>query len=243
MQEFILYNRKSVPYKEIVDFIFSDNGLELALISNNHNGYQGKFHLFSRSSDKGNFIVKSLPKIDDHRDLYSYNRGLKFNKLGNICVFINDAGSKVVMLNKVNGEWYIAMILSDSWYYGLGLTQDEKNIFFIRAYKDTIVDEFSHNLEVMPIEDKILKSIPAPCYIRKCSDKRTVGYKNFHSLEQDTNYNNFTMHPSGLAVFVWDKRENTVKAIFPQKLTAMNKSKVLFTKARYYTRVFWNYTT
>jgi isocitrate dehydrogenase len=239
IQDFIIPYNKFTPNKKIADFIFSSNGLELAVLEDYD--YGKILHLFSQYSNKENFIEKSLPKIKTLSDSfsypYSYLRDLQFNTLGDICVFI-DHSCHLIMLNKIDGEWYCAMLLLDNSYFRLGLTFDEKNLILIKTHKDTKNDDFVKNLEVMSIEDKCLKSASTPCYTRKHCDITPIKYKNFYPLVEDTAVQNVSIHPSGLAVFAYNKYggDYTVDAIIPRQLTVEEKKYLPLKKAAYYAK-------
>jgi hypothetical protein len=236
-----------IPHKspiygnKVSTFIFSANGLELAAIV----GYypNKSLHLFSRSNNEENFIEKSLPKLKEKNDgllsMYQYFRGLTFNNSGSVCIYINNA-RKLIMLNKINGEWFCAMLLLDNSYHRLGLTLDEKNIFVLKTCKDTENDDTSMNLEVMGIEDKLLKSATDPYYKRNNCSITPIKYKNFFPLLEDTFVAKFYIHPSGLALFSYAKeREGSrLNIITPRQLTTKENRNLKLEKIRYYTKKF-----
>jgi hypothetical protein len=246
IQKYNFYNIKQTPFSQVNEIIFCNNNLDLALITKSrHNNKE--LHLLARNNNKSNFMEQKLP-IQEYFYLYEYHTDLQFNKSGSICIYINHPGAgEIVLLNKIAGKWYLAMYLKDSRYYGLRLTLDEKNIFVIRSYKDCYGDDRKNNLEVMPIEDKILTSALAPLYTRKRkpSNNSTIRYKNFHPLVKDIDkrITKFTIHPSGLAVFACKNRSNntTINIIYPKKPTRSEAVKHLGSKVAYYTKkVFYD---
>jgi hypothetical protein len=251
IHKYNFYDIKQTPFSQIHEIIFCNNGLDLALITEDRS-YNKELYLLARNNNTERFIEQQLPIFDTSDLLYRYYKDLQFNKSGSICIYISQ-GYKIVLLNKIAGKWYFSMHLQDSYYYGLSLTLDEKNIFIIRAYKDFKNNDCKQQLEVMPIEDKILTSVPTPFYTRKYIIKgTTIGYKNFHHLvKKDINrITEFTIHPSGLAVFACDnlaafnyniERNTKIKIIYPKQFTKFDTVNHLGSKLAYYTKkVFYD---
>jgi hypothetical protein len=130
------------------------------------------------------------------------------------------------MLNKIDGEWYVAMQLVQCNYRDLELSLDEKKIFATRYHFNASKknkNNIKRYLDVIPIEDKMLKSKQSPVCIQEYKTKLQPKYENYYTLYEDINFDMLMMHPSSLVVFIKDKKEEgeegeegIVKIIIPQ---------------------------